>query len=332
MKIIDLPVHTSDKLISCDTSTGNPRPYVPLKYRKAVFLALHSLAHPGIRATQQLVAKRFVWPSVNKDVRNWTRACLACQRAKVHRHIAAPVATFAKPEARFSNIHIDIVGPLPPSDNFTHILTIIDRYTRWPEAIPIPNTTTETIAKAFLSRWVAMFGVPAYVTTDRGSQFESKFFNDLSKLLGVKRLRTTAYHPMANGLIERFHRQLKSAIKASNQPNNWTDILPFALLGIRTVPKTDINASVAEMVFGTTLTLPGELISCTKDNSVPDPSNFVEKLKQRMAKLQPVLTRPSSKTFYLDKNINNCSHVWVRVDSVRKPLQAPYTVKDLSKC
>ena len=105
LKMVDVPVHSSDKSILCDISTGITRPYVPRKFRRSVFSALHSLAHPGIRATQQLIVKRFVWPGMNKDVRNWARACLACQRAKIHRHITAPVASFAKPDARFCHIH-----------------------------------------------------------------------------------------------------------------------------------------------------------------------------------------------------------------------------------
>ena len=80
--------YTSQGTITCDVSTGVacPRPYIPLEFRRIVVDALHSLSHPGIRATQHLLNKRLIWPGINRDVRNWAKSCLSCQRAKVHRH------------------------------------------------------------------------------------------------------------------------------------------------------------------------------------------------------------------------------------------------------
>ena len=142
-----------------------------------------------------------------------------------------PLSTFATPDARFDNIHIDIVGPFPPSDGYTYILTCIDHFTRWPEAIPIREITAEAVAQAFLSGWIARFSVASTVTTDQGRQFESMLWQQLMQLLGSKRIRTTSYHPIANGLIERFHRQLKASLKCSSNSIKWTDSLPLVTFG-----------------------------------------------------------------------------------------------------
>ena len=133
-----VPLANSTDLLYCDTSTSTQRPLVPLPWCRTVFNSLHGLSHPGIRATQKLITSRFVWPGINSDVRRWTRSCVQCQRAKIQRHTAVPLSSFPTPSARFDVIHIDLVGPLPPSRGFTYLLTCVDRFTRWPEAIPHP--------------------------------------------------------------------------------------------------------------------------------------------------------------------------------------------------
>ncbi|BHF80747.1 hypothetical protein SprV_0702387700 [Sparganum proliferum] len=189
----------------------------------------------------------------------------------VQRHNKSPSDTFPSPDAWFNHGHLDVVGHLPPSNGYTHLLTCVDRYTRWPEAIPLPNVQAETIVKAFVSRWVAIFGAPSMITTDRGAQFESTLFQTLLNFLGCTRIRTTAYHPAANGMVERFHRQLKSALRAAEDLENWSDNVPVALLGIRAALKSDLDCRAAELVFGTTLRLPGEMITPTSRGAEETP-------------------------------------------------------------
>ncbi|GBM30170.1 hypothetical protein AVEN_134213-1 [Araneus ventricosus] len=114
----------------------------------------------------------------------------------------------------------------------TYLLTCVDRFTRWPEAFPIPDQSVDTIARTFLLGWISRFEVPEKVTSDRGTNFQSNLFSSLSKFLSVERTRTTAYHPQSNAAVEIFHRHLKSALMA-HLPENWLDALPLVLLGIR---------------------------------------------------------------------------------------------------
>ena len=261
---------------------------------------------------------------MNKDVRQWAQSCLQCQKAKVHRHTVTPLGTFTTPDARFDHVHLDIVGPLPVSKGNIYLLTCVDRFTRWPEALPIPDMTAQTVARTFISGWISRFGVPSTITTDRGRQFESALWQQLMQLLGCKRIHSTSYHPMANGMIERFHRQLKSVLKSYPSTIDWVDSLPMALLGIRTTLKQDCHCTSAELVYGTTLRVPGEFFTPTPDTATPDPSSYVAKLQESMKHLRASPPRQHQRQFYVSDALQTCTHVFIRRDSVRKPLQAPY--------
>ncbi len=319
-----IPLTDSSDPLLCDTSTGSQRLLVSLPWRRVVFDSLHGLSQPGIRATQKLITSRFVWPGINSDVRRWTRSCIQCQRAKIQRHTVAPLSSFTTPTARFDVIHINLVGPLPPSQGFTYLLTCVDRYTCWCEAIPLASITAEAVARAFLNGWISRFGVPLVIITDRGRQFESRLWANLMALCGSKRSRTTAYHPQSNGMVERFHRQLKAAITASCRPEDWMDALPLILLGVRTAFKVDVASTSAELVDGATLRLPGEFFNATQAANSPDPAYFVTELKSYFQSIRPQPPRVSPHASYVSSELATATHVFVRRDGVRKPLRPPY--------
>ncbi|GFX64207.1 integrase catalytic domain-containing protein [Trichonephila clavipes] len=114
--------------IMCDLSTGTARPYIPKQHRQDVFSAMHNLSHPGIRRSVHLMKQRFVWPSISSDVAKWARHCLACQKSKIHRHTRSPLSSFQEPSQCFDHVHLDLIGPLPPSNGYTYCLTMIDRF------------------------------------------------------------------------------------------------------------------------------------------------------------------------------------------------------------
>ena len=134
---------------------------------------------------------------------------------------------------------MDIVGPFPVSDGKTSVLTIIDRTTRWVEAAPMENCRTTTIAAAFISNWIARFGIPKVVTSDRGAQFTSQLWTEMVGRLGIRASTTTSYHPQSNGMVETFHRTLKGALRCFLDKGTWPSMLPWVLLGIRNVPRED---------------------------------------------------------------------------------------------
>ena len=319
----DIQFGPHNKTLLCDVSTGNARPIVPSSWRRRVFDAIHNLSHPSIRATRTLVARKFVWHGLHKQVGIWAKNCLACQTSKVQRHVKAPLEVFKVPSRRFDHINVDIVGPLPISQGFCYLLTIVDRFTRWPEAIPMKDTCAKTCAQALASHWISRFGVPSEMSSDRGSQFTSVLWKSIAQLLGVHHNRTTAYHPQANGLVERFHRHLKSALRTRLCDSNWVDELPWVLLGIRTAPKEDLGTSSAELVYGEPLTVPGDFISTTYSSL--QPSSYLSTFRDRLQFLAPVPTsRHGTQTTFVPVELHRSPYVFVRRDSHRSPLQRPY--------
>ena len=314
---------TQTPTMYCDFSTDKPRPFLTPEFRRQGFDILHNLSHPGAAATAKLVSERFVWPGVRKDCKRWARECPSCQRCKVSRHTNSPLSTFTVPSHRFSHVHMDIIGPLPVSSDYRYCLTMVDRYTRWPEAIPLKDITAETCAAAFVESWVARFGCPSRITTDRGRQFESQLFRALAQLIGAQHFTTTAYHPAANGLVERLHRQLKAAIMCYDTPR-WTEVLPLVLLGIRSAWKDDLNASSAELVYGEPLRLPGELFEPSTEQPL-DVTDFASRLRSHISRLKPTATTwHTNRTFYVPKDLATATHVFLREGPLKRALQSPY--------
>ncbi|GFX83032.1 retrovirus-related Pol polyprotein from transposon opus [Trichonephila clavipes] len=202
---------------------------------------------------------------MKQEIREWARTCIPCQKCKVHRHTKSKFGEYEVPDTRFSVIHIDLIGPLPPSQGMTFCMTCIDRFSCWMEAVPLPDCKAETASKAF---------------TNTGS---------LAAICGAKVAHATSYHPQCNGKVERLHRTLKGAIKAHNNIK-WTETLPTILLGLRTALRPDTNHTIAQMVYGSNIRLPGEFFN--PPSIQIDPETFVTTLQTFMDDLKPTKSSP----------------------------------------
>ena len=326
MKTVDL----NGTKLYVDISNGQPRPFVPFTWRRRVFSAIHGLGHPGVDRTRQSIAASFVWPSMRADASQWARDCLDCQRAKIGRHTIPPIGEFAVPNRRFEHINVDLVT-LPPSNGYRHLLTVVDRFTRWPVAVPLKDISAETVSEAFAYGWVASFGVPASITTDRGSQFSSAIWTQLLSSWDITSHFTTAYHPEANGLVERMHRRLKESLQAlgTNAGENWFWRLPCCLLALRTTLKPDIGASPADLVYGEGLTVPGTMLPTAPadEEQLQDLQRQVlNDLRFEVARLQPTQTSAHRQpNVHYPPELNTATHVFVRRGGVQPALTTPYS-------
>ncbi|KAL4088886.1 hypothetical protein QTP88_023970 [Uroleucon formosanum] len=307
---------TANGSVYFDVAHDRTRLFVPQCHRRAVFNSLHHQAHGGGAATCRIIKARFVWPGMDREILRWVKTCEPCQRAKIHRHTTTPLTPLAPSD-------LDLVGPLPASNNVKYLLTCIDRFTRWPEAWPIDSMCAHTVASTLVTNWIARFGVPDIITTDQGRQFESGLMQALNTTFGIQHVRTSPYHPQANGLVERLHRTLKAALTAHESPH-WSQHLPIVLLALRNTVKPDVAATPAELVYGMTLRLPGELFhAATQEANAPD---FVVALRNSMTLLRPTpgTNHDSSRRVFVPTKLDTVSHVFVRVDAHHTPLQPRY--------
>lgn len=320
LRIEKIPVNGSSLQVWSDTSSDVPRPILPSPLRRAAFDTLHGLSHPSIKESVRQMTGRFIWKGIKKDSTEWARMCTACQRSKVQRHEKTEPQKYL-PCEKFDTVHVDLVGPLPESGGYRYLFTAVDRGSRWPVAIPIANTSAAECAKTFLTFWVAHYGIPLSIVSDRGSQFTSSIWQELGNLLGCKLRQSPAYHPATNGLVERFHRSLKAALMARcTSSAYWSQELPWVLLGLRTAVRDDIGVSPAELLYGTTLSIPGHCLTRSTEPQQPILAEFL-----KFAELCPLSTSHNAKPVLFSYDLDHSSHVWLRRLHTAPPLTPPYT-------
>ena len=293
---------------------NNKRIYVPAVIRQKVIKDYHNTAHPGIRSTKKYLCSKYFWPSMNTEINDFVKSCVSCQRGKVYRHNKALISEIPQANGKFEAIHVDLVGPLAVNKGYRYLLTVVDRFSRWCEAIPLPDITTETVINNLLLHWIARYGVPKTITSDRGAQFTSNMWEVLNRTLGSKHICTTAYHPQSNGLVERFHRRLKDSLRcqSDNYPLEWYTRLPFILLTIRTSIREDFPIATSQTVYGCELNLPSDLLLPRNNHSYLDVGSYTYKLMKAMHVLPHVKSRPQTNYFQLDPALDSCTHVFVK--------------------
>ena len=201
---------------------------VPVQLRNRIIELAHGSimgGHMGIKKTTDKIQSAFYWPGFQGDVTRYCKSCDVCQMTVNKGSIPkVPLEKMPLIDKPFKRVAIDLVGPIgPPSeDGHRYILTLVDFATRYPEAVPLKNIDTETVAEALVDIF-SRFGVPEEILSDLGTQFVSECMKEMTRLLSIKQLTTTPYHPMCNGLTEKFNGTMKSMLKrlCSEQPRQW---------------------------------------------------------------------------------------------------------------
>jgi hypothetical protein len=237
--------------------------------------------HRGLAKTLDLIKRYFFWPGLYTDVKLYIQNCLPCIRFKTKRPplvLQQCFETFTHPMQR---VALDIVGPLTVTlRGNKYILTIQDTSIRYPEAVAIPNMTTDTVARAFVEYIICRFGPPETLLCDRGRNFTSELMKRVCKLLNISQIFISAFHPAGNSHLERSHKSFSSVIAnyVRSDHRDWDDQICFVLLEYRNTIHSCIKQTPSFMMFGCHIEMPWADLLKPNRPSYKDEEDYSETL------------------------------------------------------
>ncbi|KAF7762626.1 hypothetical protein Agabi119p4_9219 [Agaricus bisporus var. burnettii] len=216
-----------------------------------------SAGHPGIAETLRKLTKEVYWPGMNTYVQNYVKGCPICQQYKINRHpLKPPMQPIKGPSVTkpFTQISMDLITDLPPSDGYDAILSIVDHgLTKGIILTPTRKTATaDDIAEMLIDKVFSKYGTPQKIISDRDPRFAAKSMQRLYEKLNIKPAFSTAYHPQTDGTTERYNQEIEFylAVYTSRNPNTWRRALPMIEFVHNTKPHAGRQHSPSELILG----------------------------------------------------------------------------------
>ncbi|CAG2212114.1 unnamed protein product [Mytilus edulis] len=239
---------------------------IPLSERKQVLHYCHDAkysGHLGMRKTLEKIRQSYYWPGLQADVRAYVAGCDKCAMRKTPtKKKRAPMA-IVETSSPMERLATDILGELPETENGNrYILVVSDYYTKWTESFPMPNMEASTVVKIIVEEVIARFGVPSWIHSDQGRQYESRLFQEVCKVLDIKKTRTTPYHPQSDGMVERFNKTLATMLSAYVQEHqrDWDKYIPFVMMAYRASEHDTTGQTPNRLMFGRESTTPLDIL------------------------------------------------------------------------
>jgi transposase InsO family protein len=212
----------------------NARLVVPAKLTRSVIEMHHDkvfAGHQGVKRTRELIKLNYFWPSMDRDVDTYVEECESCARLKAGRHPTAALGQLPQTTAPVELASIDICGPYPETRKGNkYLLTFIDHFSRYPEAIPIARQDAPIVARALVTEIFSRLGCPQALSSDKGCNFMSELFQEMCKLSKVRRISSTAFNPQMQGQVEKFHLGLNQTMShcGNKYGNDWDEFVNYA--------------------------------------------------------------------------------------------------------
>ena len=241
---------------------------LPSKYIPTILRSLHDdMGHPGKDKLTSLIRDRFYWANMNDDIETWIKQCQRCLLRKTPDNNRAPlvnIQTFQPLEL----VCIDFLLLDPSKGGYENVLVITDHFTRYAQAIPTRNQTAKTTAEAIFNNFILHYGIPQKIHSDQGKNFESNVIKELCNILGISKTRTTPYHPMGNGVCEKFNQTLINMLATLDtaKKQNWKSYIAPIVHSYNCMRQTTTGHSPFYLMFGREPRLPIDLAFKTSPN------------------------------------------------------------------
>lgn len=259
---------------------------LPITHASTVLEALHNdMGHPGKDRTLSLLRDRFYWPGMHKDTEQWIEQCGRCIRRKTPTNQRAPLVNIST-SSPMELVAIDYLTLEPSKGGCSNILVITDHYTRYAQAIPTRNQTAKTTADALFNHFIVHYGIPQRLHSDQGANFEGKVIKELCKLTGMQKSRTTSYHPIGNGMTERFNRTLLNMLGSleNHQKANWKQYVGPLVHAYNCTRHESTGQSPHLLMFGRNPRLPIDVAFSLREEDRQPSTKYVQELRERLAK------------------------------------------------
>jgi transposase InsO family protein len=219
--------------------------------------------HRGMNRTYRPIKVHHTWPRMKQDIEKYIRECKSCQLNKVLKpKRKAPMEITSTAKQPFEKCYLDIVGPLTETEKGNkYILTFQDDLSKYVVAVPIRQQDAETVAREFVTNVVLKYGIPSIVQTDQSSNFLSEVFKNTCRLLRIRKIQSTAFHPKSQGSLERSHRVLAEYLRhyIRQDQSNCDEWVPFAIYVYNVTEHSATGYAPFELIFGHTSVLPSAL-------------------------------------------------------------------------